>query len=360
MLCSLADLHATSGTCALCGLVMEALLRRWGPGQWSTADEYVEWAKNAPGLDASLQIYLFSFLFAEDRYGGAKTPPSPPNHYQNKALTRPAFRLGVALRGPSDENIPYLDHAGDIQLLSTNSLIYGSRASFLGRIINPDRANIQLAREWIDECEQGHGDLCETAGRGDDVAYTRTAPRNLRVINVNSMCLVLLPAEAKYVALSYCWAQSTRHFTTTTSNVAGLQACGGISGVWDELPGTIQDAIGCVREIGREFLWVDALCIIQDDNKDKEEQILQMDRVYDNALLTIIPAPPAAESSSRYDGLPGYRPDRQPSQAMARIQGLELCTTHIDVEQATSTSPWNYTSLDFSGASALQKAAVLH
>lgn len=334
MLCSLTDLHATSGTCALCKLVMEAFLRRWGPDQWSTADEYIEWAESAPGLDAKPQIYLFSYLFADDRYEGAKMLPKA-------ALNRPALRLGIALRGPSGENRPYLDHAGDIQLLSTNSLIHGPRAIFHGRIVDPDRTNVQLAREWIDECEQGHGDLCETAGGRDDLAYARLAPRNLRVIDVNSMCLVFLPAEARYAALSYCWAQSTRHFTTTMSNVARLQACGGISSVWDELPGTIQDAIEFVREIGREFLWVDALCMVQDDDKDKEEQVLQMDRVYDNALLTIISAPPSAERPSQYDGLPGYRLNRQPFQATASIQGLELCTTQLDVEQATLTSPWN-------------------
>ena len=96
---------------------------------------------------------------------------------------------------------------------------------------------------------------------------------------------------------------------------------------------TIQDAIDCVREIGREFLWVDTLCIIQDDDKDKEEQILQMDRVYNNALLAIISAPTAEEDSSRYDGLPGYHLSRRSFQDTTRIQGLELCTTLLDVEQ---------------------------
>lgn len=339
VLCSLADLHATSGTCGLCEMIMEALLRRWGSDPLSTADEFLEWAKKVPDLDAGPQIILYSYLFAEDRYGGAET--SPPSNYQNEALIWHAFRLGVALRGPSDENRPYLDHAGDIQLLSTNPLTRGSTAAFQGRIINPDCANIQLAREWLDECEQSHGDLCEMASGGGDVAYARMAPQNLRVIDVHAMCLVLLPTKAKYVALSYCWAQSTRHFTMTTSNMASLQVPGGISSVWDELPGTIQDAIGCVLEMGREFLWIDALCIVQDDDMDKKEQISQMDRVYDNALLTIISAPAATQSFPPFDGLPGYRRKRQPSQATARLQGLKICTTLLSVEQATFTSAWN-------------------
>lgn len=41
------------------------------------------------------------------------------------------------------------------------------------------------------------------------MAYVSKAPRNLRVIDVNSMSLVLLPNETKYIVLSYRWAQPT-------------------------------------------------------------------------------------------------------------------------------------------------------
>lgn len=196
VLCSLAGLHATSGACALCGLIMQALCMRWGPEMWMTADEYIEWANNELGLEANSPIYLYSYLFAEPRYGGG-SETSPPSSHQAEKTIRSAFRLGIALRGPSENNRPYLDHAGDIQLLSTNPFLDESWETFRGRIVDSVRANIQLAREWIDECEQRHGDLCETARRGGDVAYPRLVPRNLRVIDVDSMCLVLLPGGGK-------------------------------------------------------------------------------------------------------------------------------------------------------------------
>lgn len=339
MLCSLTDLRKTSDTCVLCGLVMGALLRRWGLEICSTADKYLEWANDAPGLDGNPQIFLYSYLYAEDQSLGSKA--SGPNIDLNEGLIRRCFRLGIALRGKSNQNRPYLDHAGDIQLLSISPPLRGSRLTFHGRIVDPVRANIQLAREWLDECEHGHGDLCGKTAHLDDMDYTSKAPRKLRVIDVNSMSLVLLPREAKYIALSYCWAQSTRSYTTTTLNIADLQMRSSLSGVWDLLPGTIQDAIDFVREISQEFLWVDALCIIQDDDKDQEEQILQMDRVYDNALLTIISAPTAQEDSTQYDGLPGYRLSRRSFQDTASIHGLELCTTILNVEQVTMTCPWD-------------------
>ena len=245
MLCSLADLHRTFDTCTLCGLLMGALLRRWGPERELTADNYVEWANDAPGINSNPHIYLYSYLFAEDQALDSTT--LLPNINQNDILTKRGFRLGIALRGQSDQNRPYLDHAGDIQLLSTSSSLPSTRLTFHGRIVDPVRANTQLAREWLDECEHGHGDLCEKAARVDDVAYTSKAPCNLRMIDVNSMSLVLLSQEVKYIVLSYCWAQSTRFFTTNKTNVEDLQMRNSLWGVWDLLPATIQDAIDFVR-----------------------------------------------------------------------------------------------------------------
>ncbi|KAL8808869.1 MAG: hypothetical protein Q9200_003933 [Gallowayella weberi] len=335
-LCSLMELYTTSSTCAFCGLVIAALCNFWEPQNWTSPNDFIEWAH---ALDDVSGIYLYSYLYAEDPPRDALTP-IPKD--ANDSGTRRSFRLGIALRERAERNRPYLDHAADIQLLSTSSCHIGLGSSFYGRVINPARANLHLASEWLDECENGRQGLCETTARDGNVAYTRIAPYNLRVIDVNSMSLVLLPQRSKYIALSYCWGQSNRHFITTNSNVAELHAKGSLQRTFPLLPRTIQDAINCVREIGRNFLWVDALCIIQDNDSDREMQILQMDRVYDNALLTIISAPPHFANSTRYDGLPGYRAGSRAScQDIARIQGMELCTTLRNVELAMQFSPWS-------------------
>jgi len=64
----------------------------------------------------------------------------------------------------------------------------------------------------------------------------------------------------RYIALSHCWGTS-QHFTTT---IATLKArCEGMS--WDSLPKTFQDAIFLTRALKIQFLWIDSLCIIQDN-----------------------------------------------------------------------------------------------
>jgi hypothetical protein len=56
----------------------------------------------------------------------------------------------------------------------------------------------------------------------------------------------------------------------------------------EDLPRTLKDAVLVCRAIGMQWLWVDALYIIQDDPQDKLEQINTMDQVYQNAMLSIV------------------------------------------------------------------------
>lgn len=55
----------------------------------------------------------------------------------------------------------------------------------------------------------------------------------------------------------------------------------------DELPATIRDAIELARFLGVQYLWIDALCIIQDDTQDWLNESAQMSTVYAQAFLTI-------------------------------------------------------------------------
>ncbi|ETI22815.1 hypothetical protein G647_06891 [Cladophialophora carrionii CBS 160.54] len=76
----------------------------------------------------------------------------------------------------------------------------------------------------------------------------------------------------RYVALSYCWGKQRQSYETTkatlTSDIDTTR-----------LEKTIQDAIRYTRELGIKYLWVDCLCIVQDDEVDKKEVIGNMRQI---------------------------------------------------------------------------------
>jgi len=90
------------------------------------------------------------------------------------------------------------------------------------------------------------------------------------------------PPAGPYVALSYCWGSKT-NFTTTSSTLTERKA----GFMWRCLPKTIQDAIAITRHLNIRYIWIDALCIIQDDRADWEAEAANMASIYEGALLTI-------------------------------------------------------------------------
>ncbi|KAF7532425.1 hypothetical protein G7054_g7944 [Neopestalotiopsis clavispora] len=56
---------------------------------------------------------------------------------------------------------------------------------------------------------------------------------------------------------------------------------------WNSLPNTFRDAIEVTRQLGVRYLWIDSLCIIQDDENDWKQESSKMVEVYQNAYLTI-------------------------------------------------------------------------
>ncbi|CAJ0551484.1 Ff.00g114140.m01.CDS01 [Fusarium sp. VM40] len=92
----------------------------------------------------------------------------------------------------------------------------------------------------------------------------------------------------RYAALSYCWGDSAI-LKTTRSNLKLMEQGIEIS----TLPAAYVDAIRLCCEIGIPYLWIDALCIIQDDPDDWQKESSIMGSVYSNAYLTI-----AAESTA--------------------------------------------------------------
>jgi len=88
---------------------------------------------------------------------------------------------------------------------------------------------------------------------------------------------------ADYIALSHCWGAPELTFQTTRETLEENQ----LQLPWDELSRTFQDAIHATRRLGKRYLWIDSLCIIQDSNEDWDKESAVMGDIYKNAYLTL-------------------------------------------------------------------------
>jgi hypothetical protein len=124
-----------------------------------------------------------------------------------------------------------------------------------------------------------------------------------RLLRISAAVVTLVDFDGsmtgRFAALSYCWGDSQElarnpPFIATASTCASLRTGIPLSG----LPLTVRQAVEVCVCLGIEYLWVDALCIIQDDTADWEREAKKMATVYTMATVTII----AASSTSCHSG----------------------------------------------------------
>jgi hypothetical protein len=88
--------------------------------------------------------------------------------------------------------------------------------------------------------------------------------------------------SVRYLTLSHCWGLSG-HVKLTKKNYCSFLSADGDS----NLPKTYRDAFRVTVSLGFRFLWIDSLCIIQDDLDDWRAQSLKMGAIYSNADCNI-------------------------------------------------------------------------
>jgi len=124
------------------------------------------------------------------------------------------------------------------------------------------------------------------------------------LIDTWRMCLAKPVNSEPYIALSYVWGAAAT-LQTTTKNIGELLEYRILADAIDQskLPQTVVHAIHLVGVFRMRYLWVDSLCIVQDDDIRKHHQIQNMASIYANAWLTII----AAEGQDANHGIHGIR-----------------------------------------------------
>lgn len=141
------------------------------------------------------------------------------------------------------------------------------------------RETLDLARHWLkscDSCLQIHK-LCARLrqeattfpSRVLDVGSDGSSIWHLHITAEDG-----IPSEP-YMTLSHCWG-GNRVFKLTTASL-GLMRRGQL---FTELPSNFRDAILFARHFQVRYIWIDALCIIQDSKEDWSYESSRMKDVY--------------------------------------------------------------------------------
>ncbi|KAE9574129.1 hypothetical protein CGMCC3_g9907 [Colletotrichum fructicola] len=148
-------------------------------------------------------------------------------------------------------------------------------------LVSNSQLSYRRVTQWMHECQRIHS---KCSSRSNTFVPTRLlhvsgTPQN------PTIKLTTTPPVAPYATLSYCWG-GDQEAKTLKSNFVSYQDhidfC--------TLPATIQDAAIVTVQIGLSYLWVDAMCIIQDDDNDKMKEIAKMHAVYRSSLITMAPS----------------------------------------------------------------------
>ncbi|KAF2802150.1 HET-domain-containing protein, partial [Mytilinidion resinicola] len=142
-------------------------------------------------------------------------------------------------------------------------------------------AAVQEMRTWLADCRLH--DCCPL--KNDVVLPTRVIEVSPAASPDNPRILVANGSQGQYAALSYCWGERPYGHLQNSNLEEYTRRLDLLA-----LPQTLREAIKVAKDLGILYLWIDALCILQDSDADKQHELATMQRVYRNALITIVVA----------------------------------------------------------------------
>jgi len=199
--------------------------------------------------------------------------------------------LGSYIRMPLVPFLPYLDKQNS--QLPYTEYVYQK----------PDEYWIKLEtlQNWIKSCDAHHSEHCQSPS-------TLNISKPLWLIDVDRSCLVLGEHTHRYVSLSYVWSR-LEATSTTLSNLQAHQEDEALTNGDVIIPKTVLHAMELTRLLGETYLWVDRLCIVQDDASTKSTQINAMAEIYANSYFTIVAAQ-GKDADAGLRGIAGVTPPR--------------------------------------------------
>lgn len=192
-----------------------------------------------------------------------------------------------------------------------------------GRHVDPNIVDLDVVLSWIRRCEVHHPRSCTPAWEEPQ--------RRMKLIDVNSRRVVPYPTDrqVEYTALSYVWGGVESKAYQVGRKVR-------------DPPKTIADAITMTRRLGKDYLWVDAICIEQGNENDLKVQLKLTHAIYSGAWVTLV----ALAGDSAHYGLPrvssstGGTMSSDHAQWICSYDGITLATSLGTLEAHERKSTW--------------------
>ncbi|KAL8366424.1 hypothetical protein RB595_004956 [Gaeumannomyces hyphopodioides] len=282
-------------------------------------DSLTSYKLDLPGtLEAGTHVLKFElFAGADGPRGSPSTPPPPSTTHPSGSVPPPGSDTSTTPH--LKQRISLVMEDGSAQKMSSSSFQYlemfaregDPAARFIStrpfELDKRSQRTVQTARNCLERCIKCHPG-CRVGGSlyGNASSFLaeteRLAPsdipsrllqvkggsgREIRLLLVETggapRDLIETISQEGYIVLSYCWG-ADQPIKLTKETHASLTTQGVDT---DDLPRTLRDAAWFVREMGRQFLWVDALCILQDSVDDKAVEISRMGTYYGSSAATL-------------------------------------------------------------------------
>lgn len=205
-------------------------------------------------------------------------------------------------------------------LPSYSKVLFESEVKGFESLGSSSQIDFNMVKSWLRACEGAHQKCVPNEGPFNvDLSF-------FRCIDVEDMCITPVPIVSQYVALSYKWGEC-EPFLLLKLNKDDLFAKNGLRRNWNSIPKTIQDAIDFVRSVDCRYVWIDQLCLIQDDDHDRGTGINAMDLVYEQSYFTIV----AGSGTDADSGLPGVKEGTRSSSRQVTgkiLAGINLVLRH--------------------------------
>lgn len=187
-----------------------------------------------------------------------------------------------------------------------------------------------MVKRWIEQCEEQHA-ICR------EPSVSQLPTRVIDVVSDTQDPHLFIPSngeKARYATLSHCWGKA-RPLTLTRETLD--QYYSGIPFI--SMPKTFQEAITITRALDIRYLWIDSVCIVQDDKEDWEMESSRMAHIYWNSYLTIA----ADKAKDSHDGI--FHPDSEKvllrDATMKNVKTIDVMTQRGISMQVRALEPGN-------------------